>query len=832
MMSHWVATLGRRLAALGSMLVLLTACGGGGGGGGGGFLPSDPDGDTTSYTLQLEVVDANGNATSSITATQPATLRVTVLEDTPGGDPVSGAVVAATAEFTVITPENGQALTNADGIATFQLEAGTAVGADTVTVTVESPAGTVTRSVGVQTDFAGLNLGFFDGSTFVNGQIGLSADNLAFGGSAALRIAVVDENGQTAISAEEIRLRSACSLSGRASFRPLGNAEMGTSTLVIETIDGLASAEYLAGSCEGEDELTAELVGGNTTATGSITIAARTANFIGFFSADPAEGEEGSDRTIIALRGTGGPDRPEVATLTFEVLQSAFSVGADEPGPGEEGYLDNAARVPLAGITVNFSLTNSLGGINLLEETAVTDANGLVSVDVRSGNVPTSFFVVASFESSESNGRPLEAISNQVVVSTGVVDQNSFSLSIGRFDGGSGSPGELNEVGDFNIAGAADIDGVIVPLTIRMADKFNNPVPDGTSAVFTTEYGAIDPSCLTGRSNGTRFQRLYPSAPPPLRGTCSVLWISQAPRFPLFNNDLITTTADDGQFNCASHTGSSGPCPDDLGAVRGLRSTVLVTAVGEESFVDSNGNGLYDAGEAFGNLPEAFIDNNEDGVYTPEIGPECPFPSTEEKCVAAGAEEEFVDFNEDGIYTLNIDPNTGEGVYNGTLCPPQGDEVFCSRTLLNVRASTVLTLGSTAANLETLLARKNTTPLTAIDQISEGRTYEIFVADQYNNAPGRGSLLSLRPQGGCNVVGNTEFVVPDLGTDYGAFGVEVAVEGDGEAGRLEIWAANPPIVVSSEENATTTLPGNEFFQIGSYPCFTDAPPDEELSTGG
>ncbi|KGE02805.1 putative Ig domain-containing protein [Pseudohaliea rubra] len=41
-MSHWVATLGRRLAALGSMLVLLTACGGGGGGG--GFLSDDGTG--------------------------------------------------------------------------------------------------------------------------------------------------------------------------------------------------------------------------------------------------------------------------------------------------------------------------------------------------------------------------------------------------------------------------------------------------------------------------------------------------------------------------------------------------------------------------------------------------------------------------------------------------------------------------------------------------------------------------------------------------------------------------------------------------------------------
>ena len=68
-------------------------------------------------------------------------------------------------------------------------------------------------------------------------------------------------------------------------------------------------------------------------------------------------------------------------------------------------------------------------------------------------------------------------------------------------------------------------------------------------------------------------------------------------------------------YSCPSHSGASGPCPDDLGSIRGGRSTILVTAIGEESFVDSNANGVYDEGERWTNLTEAFLDNSENGLY-------------------------------------------------------------------------------------------------------------------------------------------------------------------------------------------------------------------------
>ena len=42
------------------------------------------------------------------------------------------------------------------------------------------------------------------------------------------------------------------------------------------------------------------------------------------------------------------------------------------------------------------------------------------------------------------------------------------------------------------------IDGVTVPVTVSMTDRFSNPVPDGTTANFQTTLGGIQASCQTG----------------------------------------------------------------------------------------------------------------------------------------------------------------------------------------------------------------------------------------------------------------------------------------------------------------------------------------------
>jgi hypothetical protein len=152
----------------------------------------------------------------------------------------------------------------------------------------------------------------------------------------------------------------------------------------------------------------------------------------------------------------------------------------------------------------------------------------------------------------------------------------------------------------------------------------------------------------------------------------------------------------------------------------------LAFAQGEETFIDTNGNGLYDFGDPFVDLPEAFHDLNEDDVFAngdpaadgsrdfdnPSCyGPRSPVTDAGEildKCYQLGGEEEtFVDFITDGYF------NAGNGIYNGTLCPEEvsdradtcdndvdpcsEEERYCSRDLVNVRRDLVLVMSDSFA---------------------------------------------------------------------------------------------------------------------------------------
>lgn len=343
-------------------------------------------------------------------------------------------------------------------------------------------------------------MGVLNGSTFTPGTIEIGSTSVAAGGSTTLRVNIVDTANSNALLTDlvEVTFSSPCASNDRASIDS-----------PVLTTGGSATSTYRALGCSGSDLVRATATVGGTAlvAQGTVTVQPSPISSLQFTSATP---------TAIRLRGAG---QPETSAVRFRAL--------------------NSAGGPVANVDVSFSLDTTVGGITLNPTTGTTDSNGYVQTTVRSGTVATSVRVTA--QTSLPNVPPAQ--SDSLVISTGLADQDSFSLSVGCF----------------NIEGG-DYDGTTTSVNIRAADRFNNPVPDGTAVAFRAEGGAIQPQCLT------------------TDGACSVTFTSQQPR------------------------------------VANRRVTILATAIGEESFTDVNGDGRYDAGEPFTDMDEAFVDNDEDGV--------------------------------------------------------------------------------------------------------------------------------------------------------------------------------------------------------------------------
>ncbi|MEZ5571979.1 MAG: hypothetical protein R3E64_08125 [Halioglobus sp.] len=669
-------------------------------GGGGGGGDTFFQGDNTE--LKLTLYDPQGIETKTVTTSSPGTVRVKVKDNG------SNVVVSATTTIGTLFPASGTALTNGSGIATFQLEAGAEKGAGTITATATTQDGALTGTLGFQIGESGLRLGYFDDNgAFIENQIMIEPQTtLSAGGNAQLSVVVLTSGGERVTTAEEVRFNSGCIAAGQATINPANP----------KSANGVASTLYTAAGCSGNDNVTASLVGASAQAFGTVSIASPQANAVNFISATPQ---------LIVLRGTGGGSRDETSDVIFKVVD----------GTG----------APLQGTLVNFSLSTEVGGLSLSKTSALSDGEGQVTVTVSSGDIATTVRVIATVNS---GGETVATASDLLTVTTGLPDQNSISLAVAD---------------SFIVENGMTTDGLTRTLTVSMADKFNNPVIDGTAAVFTTEYGAIVGSCTT------------------VDGTCSVEWRSQAPRYPTLTGSTYVVSADnDAGIRCPSHSGPPIPCYEDLGYTRGGRSTILVHAIGEESFIDSNGNGVMDEAEKdqFENLPEAFLDNNEDGYYTPAL-PTCIANPNSKQCIA-GQEETFIDFNNNQVYDLNDDP----AVYNGLLCPPEGDGVWCSRDLVNVRAENIVILSNPyGAGFATILVNGST----IVQSVTSGTGYTAYISDAFNTQPPAGSTITVSTDGDCELTSQGSFTVQN-NAKRGAFAIDVrAIEGDiFEAGTLTI----------------------------------------------
>lgn len=292
---------------------------------------------------------------------------------------------------------------------------------------------------------------------------------------------------------------------------------------------------------------------------------------------------------------------------------------------------------------------------------------------------------------------------------------------------------------------AGNINNVDVVITAQLADNFNNPVPDGTTVNFTTEGGTIEPSCLT------------------TNGACQVTWTSSEPRV------------------------------DDH------RITILATALGHETFFDTNGNNTFDDNDGsaiveavissgfsritpqasgFVDMTEAWRDDDEDGVYD--------------------AGELFLDFNNDGSYT------TQDSLFNGPQCQgascgAQGNQAIHVRRalIMDMASSTAL---YTLTGEDDVVYQDNDAGVNVdIPALLDGQNFGFTLdfSDTAGQAMPFGTTVEVAVSAG-SVEGTTNFTVPNtLSASSIGFIIVNPVLDDPAVGTLTITITSPSGVETS-----------------------------------
>ena len=420
------------------------------------------------------------------------------------GIAVSGTKVSFAVDAALVTlSPAAESLTDASGIATVQMSAATLSAAGAGTITASATVAATALTASKDFQLAPANLTLTDLDV---GKLPLAA----YGNRPISVIANIND-----IPASNTPVQVAFSAS-------CGTVNPATATT---NSSGKASTTYTADSanCAGTNvRIAASSVGVTSPLEGTIAVAAIQATNLQFISASPQ---------LIYLLGSGAATQ---SLVTFKVVDSSGN-----PVQNQEIILSLLNPNLAAGLSIN-----ALGNTAPVPKTS--DASGQVTVAVFSGNVPTSVQVVAKLPVPST----IQTNSNVLTVASGKPVQKAASIALGAF----------------SIEGL-EIDGVETTVTLSLADRQGNPVPDGTEVNFVAESGVLIPArCVVAN----------------------------------------------GSSQCKTTFRSSGTHP-----VNG-RISILAYVPGEEDFVDANFNNQHDSGEAFTNIGDAFRDDNESGQF--ELG--------------------------------------------------------------------------------------------------------------------------------------------------------------------------------------------------------------------
>ncbi|ACK45070.1 Ig domain protein group 1 domain protein [Shewanella baltica OS223] len=589
---------------------------------------------------------------------EPVQLQAILLDSESNG--IGGEKVTFSAGSAVLNPAS--ALTDPQGIAQVPYTpSATELGANSLTVTVDYQGQSLQTSSLYEVlskdavnQEGTLKLGSFNGAVFTEGKLAstLTADangayKISAGGSFGVTASLVLEANDGTIT----RVQTPSSISFSSDCTSSNSATLDTP---VTTLSGNASSTFQDTSCSGNsersDQIIATTVAGNQTLTANFpfTLQRQTLASLSFESAEPAQ---------IRIKGAGGTGSSESSLVSFKVT--------------------SANGQPAAQQKVSFTLDTVVGGLSFANGTAnaqsLTNSQGIASVRVLSGTVPTPVRVVATAIDADTK-EVITSQSEQLTVNTGLPQQLGFSLSTTVFN---------PEAGDFN--------GETATITIRASDSFGNPAPDDTAVNFTTEGGGITSPCLTKN------------------GTCSVVWTSQTARVPDHRITILAYAL--GHETFFDTNGNNIFDDADISKdINGTPVTDLACLTNSGVAKKCTGNGMDIEAylpSGFSDLGDAFRDDNEDGIWN--LG------------------EKYLNTKNSDTYL------SADGKFNG----PQCESTLCGKDQANktyIRKALVMSMSGSQAYISVMQDGVLLPSVNDIKPVAVGASSEfvVFVHDSAN----------------------------------------------------------------------------------------------------
>ncbi len=460
----------------------------------------------------------------------------------------------------------------------------------------------------------------------------------------------------------------------------------------VTVTDGQVTATYTADGCVGTDTLTFELYGlkdGEPDYNNLLATATGDLEVAAVVLGTISYTETTS--TLLSLSQIENPVLPKQATLTFQVLDKNNN--------------------PVERQEVSFSLSNTSGGIELSVDSAITDAEGNVQVVLFAGSAHAKVAVKAT-TTGQSGGETIYTNSISHSITTGVADQDSFTIALSTYS----TPG-WDQFGE----------GTEVEVTAYVNDHFQNAVPDGTVVNFASDAGSIGATCET------------------VEGSCSVTWYSAEPLPGADESGNLFTNDNTRVYDNSRVTYD----PTWNGGLPGEAIIVAYTE-GEDSYSDENGNNLFDDGESFEAMDEAFLDANENGIYDFDFD--------------VNPREDFFDYDNDGSMT------TAPDTYQGISC---ADSSTHCQSMVHVRSSRTFIVSSTESHMRDLVITSsevgNITGTDCRIMVSgEEIEYTVNAYDVNGNTPPEGTEVSIDSDGLLMLSGDSFSVASSEGDTNGA----------------------------------------------------------------